>query len=253
MIRQDTPNPTQLWLVDLERASPALLALEAGRASLAPGDIARLHAIVDAPRQRQRRSATIALRLVLEGFFGASLRGIDLPRDEFGRPHLPTPFIGSFSSAHTSSHALIAASRLSPIGVDLEGPRQLVMPDARRLILQRAAATLNRQPLPVEPTACFLQTWVRLEALAKADGRGIGHLLTRIGAIGQARRALTQTQLGSASALADSHHLVVHDLAMPERLHAAIACQAALPPAVHQLPEALPEILDALNLQRQPD
>ncbi len=56
--------------------------------------------------------------------------------------------------------------------------------EARRARIEEAGAALSDEPLPAEGNARFLQAWVRLEALAKADGCGIGRLLTRLGILG---------------------------------------------------------------------
>jgi 4'-phosphopantetheinyl transferase len=45
------------------------------------------------------------------------------------------------------------------------------------------------RPLPQDPEAAFLQAWVRIEAVAKASGEGIGRLLTEYGIIGGAKAA----------------------------------------------------------------
>jgi len=218
---------SKVWLVDLDRATDALFEGEAITPRLSPGETASLDAITNPDIKRLRRAAYIARRLVLERMFGASTRQRDLPRDRYGRPELPPGFTGSHSLSHVGPFALIAASLAPRIGVDLESPRIVRMPPVRRAIIQSAARTLSPDSLPIDDDAGFLQAWTRLEALAKADGRGIGHLLTMIGAVGG-----SSPDLHAASALAASHALAVHDLPLGPGLTAAIVTIDTVRPAV---------------------
>ena len=228
-------SDTQLWLIDLDRSAAALFDCESNCPRLAPDEIARLQAIADPAIQRLRRAAYIAQRLILERLFGSAIRGIELPRDSRGRPHLPPAHTGSVSLAHAGDLALIAVSRAPRIGVDLEGPREIHMTPARRHIIETAAASLSTQPLPPGPEACFLQAWTRLEALAKAEGRGIGRVLTTIGAVGQPRGCLPHpARLSAAAGIAASYGLRVYDLDAGPALYAAVASSTP-PPALNRV------------------
>lgn len=230
---------TQLWLIGLDRSAAGLLDCESNCPRLAPGDLARLQAIRDPETQRLRGAAYIAQRLILERQFGAALRSVDLTRDAQGRPHLPAGYSGSLSLAHTGNYALIAASHAPRIGVDLEIPRHVLMPIERRQIIEAAAAQLSQHALPEMPDARFLQSWTRLEALAKADGRGIGHVLTAIGAVGQPRGAADPTRQSAAASIAASLDLHVHDLDAGPGLYAAVATPDKTKPAVRIWPAGL--------------
>lgn len=232
----DPTHPdTQLWLIDLTHAAAVLFGCEATCSRLSQAEIARLEAIADPAVQRLRRAAYLAQRLALERHFGPALRGIDLPRDAHGRPHLPPGHTGSVSLAHTGDFALIATSSAPRIGVDLETPRPIRMSQSRRAIIEAAAAKLSPHALPLDPDARFLQSWTRLEALAKADGHGIGHVLTAIGAVGQPRTApCDPTRQSAASVLAVTYGLHIHDLDVGPGLYAALA-GSAQPPALNRV------------------
>lgn len=230
---------TQLWLVDISHAADALLDGEAATPRLASGERTRLDAISDLAVQRLRRAAYIARRLALETIFGPTMRQIELPPDHYGRPHLPASYSGSVSLAHTGNVALIAVSRNPRIGVDLETSRAIRMSPARRAIIESAAQSLSALPLPEDPQARFLQAWTRLEALAKADGHGIGHLLTRIGAVGQPSGASNPALQSAAATMARSHGLHIHDLPLGPSLFAALATPNNEKPAIHHWPAGL--------------
>jgi len=218
---------SKVWLVDLDRSTDALFEGETTTPRLSAEEAASLDAITNPDIKRLRRAAYIARRRVLEQVFGAAIRQRDFPRNRYGRPELPSGFTGSHSLSHAGRFALIAASQASRIGVDLEAPRTIRMPAVRRAIIQSAARTLSPNPLPIDDDACFLQAWTRLEALAKADGHGIGHLLTAIGAMGG-----SPARPHAASALAASHALTVHDLPLGSGLTAAIVTIDTVCPAV---------------------
>ncbi len=226
---------TQLWIIDLDCSAAALFDCESNCPRLAPDEIARIQAIAGPAIQRLRRATYIAQRLILERLFGPALRGVELPRDSRGRPRLPPAHTGSVSLAHTGNLALIAVSRAPRIGVDLEVPRDIYMTPARRHIIETAAASLSTQPLPPDPDASFLHAWTRLEALAKAEGGGIGRVLTAIGAVGQPRGFLPHpAHLSAAAAIAASYGLRVYDLDAGPALYAAIASSTP-PPALNRV------------------
>ena len=214
---------TELWLVDVDFHAPALTAAEEHWPRLSPGEESRATQFADPIEQRRRRAAFIVRRLALERMFGPALRRIHLPRDTFGRPHLPADIgPGAFSLAHSGPYVLAACSRAAVIGVDIETPRPIKMDARRQSILIAAAGPLCAAPLPAEGDARFLQAWTRLEALAKADGRGIGHLVTRIGAAGG-----DQGTPAYAARLASEHACCVTDLAIAPDYAAALALSAS--------------------------
>lgn len=202
------------WLVDLTASGDGLLALEEEAARLSAEELARgrdLSARGDAARWL---AAHIALRLVLERFAGAAVRQRPFEQTAQGKPFLPDCDLG-FSLSHSSGHALIAIGPSGPLGADLECRRAIKMSPTRQDAIISAAADMSAQPLPARAPDKFLQAWVRLEALAKADGVGIGRVLSQAGAFGPRR--------GQGAVGINPAGLVVRDLAAGEGLFAALA------------------------------
>jgi len=175
------PEPVALWVVDLVSGA-SILAELAHRHGLQqePRSGGSPVSSVDAPRA----AARAALRIILAGYVGTAAASRPFILAPGGKPALDShtdPSI-DFSLAHCDTAALVAISREGPIGVDIEAPRPIRIADHRREQLVAAAASLApRDPLPDGPgEARFLQAWVRLEALAKLTGEGLGALLGRL-------------------------------------------------------------------------
>ena len=234
--------PDEIWFVDLDRSATILFAQERSVARLSPGEEERA-ARLPGHEGQLRRAAYIAQRLVLERLFGPQIRGTVLPRDRHGRPQLPEGLAGAVSLAHTGYFALIGCTRERMIGVDLEALRVVKMDARRQGIIIAAAMTLTTQPLPVADQARFLRAWTRLEALAKADGRGMGHLLTQIGAVGGAKGA----GIVWAAATAERAGCCVADLDVGHGLLASAAVARAVGDlAVRRLPEEMAALISPL-------
>lgn len=190
----------EIWLVDLEACASALTACEQATPRLGTDDFARADGLLDQASRTRRITAAIALRVVLERTFGACLRGVPHVRERMGRPALPAGYAGAFSLSHCGGLALIGVTTGKSIGVDLEVRREVRMVEQRRMVIEAAAQTLVPGGVSAVEADRFLQAWVVLEALAKADGRGIGHLLTRLGAVG-GRKGEVDTAVVSAREL----------------------------------------------------
>ena len=215
----------ELWLVDLERASLSLEALEADTPRLSEADRQRFAAMQDADASRERRAAHIALRVLLERMCGPGVRQVPFARNAAGKPSLPTGY-ASFSLAHTRGIALVALADDGAVGVDIERARRVRMPARRRGPIEDAAvawaggAALNG----TTADARFLNAWVRLEARAKALGTGVGPILEELR---PGRVETSPSQLGP----------VAHDLAVGEDLFAAVALDPGRqPPELRRLP-----------------
>lgn len=237
----------ELWLVDLERASAALEALESETARLSDVDNARFYAMTDTAARRHRRLAHIALRLLLERRCGPRIRGVPFVVSASGKPALASAS-ASFSLAHTDSSALIAVCDSGPVGVDLEHTRKVKMPPARRSPIEHAAVALaGGAPLAEssDRDARFLSAWVRIEAVAKATGSGVGPMLELL-----RPRTVPAGDEGLA-AVAGGSTVVAHDLAIAPGLFAAVAlAPGRLPPPVRPLPSRIAD-LTALLQQRE--
>jgi 4'-phosphopantetheinyl transferase len=180
----------EVWFIDAKTAAPALEAIEKRSPRLVGEVDLRGRAVARTETDRIRRASHIALRLLLEHAVGPAIRGVDLTTGPMGKPGLPAAISGSFSLSHCAGHALIAISPQETIGADLERARDISVSDVRRRrILATAGKLQPERPLPQDPEEAFLQAWVRIEAVAKASGAGIGQFLTGHRIIGGQRRA----------------------------------------------------------------
>jgi 4'-phosphopantetheinyl transferase len=246
----------RLWLVDLERAGDGLIRIETDCPRLSPPDEQRFAALGNRERARHVRAAHIALRLVLEHEVGPWVRRKPYLRSALGQPHLEAGFgehAVSFSLSHTSGLALIGCGGPGPIGVDLEVSRQLRMSLVRRTLIERAAAALCVRPLPTDGEPRTLQAWVRLEALAKADGVGIGRILTQIGCVGGALKVGAGTPEAIIQALATTHSVEVHDIDAGLGRFAAVAAPEGMRVgSVGMWPTSANEITRLMNAAEGP-
>ncbi len=222
---------SEIWGVDLAAATAPLQTIEQRTPRLCSADRARAAGFSDASVRDEWLATHTALRLLIERAAGVRWRGATFYRAERGKPHLNGAPL-AFSLSHAPGVALIGLAPLGSIGVDVELTRRVRLGEARRARIEEAGAALSAAPLPDEGEARFLQAWVRLEAFAKAEGCGIGRLLTRLGILGasaadrgaqQSARALADAMLGASPAP------TVRDLQLGEGVYAA-AVFAGAPP-----------------------
>ena len=154
-----------------------------------------------------------------------------------------------FSLSHIDGYALIGLARSGQIGVDLEAERGARISSLRREAMIAAATGLSRDPLAGAADARFVQAWSRLEAFAKADGRGIGRTLADLGLRGAPAHAPEEFQ-AIATRQVRKADLIVRDVALPFGLTAAVASTRALRPKATPLPSD-PDALQRL-LRRHP-
>lgn len=237
---------TELWLVDLDKAGAALEAIEAATPRLSPSCNARFAAMADEAARRARRRAHIALRILLERRLGPAVRGVPFVASASGKPSLATgdgSIDGvSFSLSHTKGLALIAVGGTGPLGVDLERTRPVRMPDARRAPIEQEAVALAAGAPLADRTrdARFLSAWVRIEAVAKARGTGVGPILERLRPDRPAPPPAPPADEGPP--------VVAHDVPAGEGLFAAVALAAGVPPpALRRLPDTAPAIAALLE------
>lgn len=209
----------RVWLVDLAGAATALDALERNHPRLSVNDLEHIAALNHSASRRERALTTIALRAAI-----AHVSGDDaLARQPFTRLSHGKPVLAgaplSFSTAHAAGRAIVALGAVAaPIGVDLERERSLRMTPDRRARLVAAARSLgDARLLDDDPTtdAAVLQSWVRLEALGKARGCGIGAVLTEAGVLGGGRSSVEARRASTNSA--ELARISVSDLAVPAR------------------------------------
>jgi 4'-phosphopantetheinyl transferase len=170
-----------VWAVDIDPSPEALPALAA---ILSEEERARATRF----RFERHRNRFIAGRGVLRSILGAYL---DCPLAQLhfeyganGKPALSGRFAASglfFNFAHSEDLALIAVTRLGPIGVDVEQVRPIA--DADKLVERFFSPRENIlfRTLPDDQkNAAFFNLWTRKEAWLKATGEGIAHSLNRV-------------------------------------------------------------------------
>lgn len=221
----------ELWLIDLEKASTALETLEAETLRLSDADGVRIGRVTDPATRRERRLAHIALRILLERRCGPRIRRVPFAIGPSGKPSLPAGG-ASFSLSHSRAHALIALAGEGPLGVDLESMRKVRVPDDRRGPIEQAAVSLaGGAPLAGnDPDTLFLSAWVRIEAVAKANGTGVGPMLEQLRPRRmQAHAAIAQDRIP---------RIVAHDVAIAGGMFAAVALGPGIaPPPLRRVPE----------------
>src|SRR5215208_5130431 len=86
-----------------------------------------------------------------------------------------------FNLAHSEAVAVLAITRVGPVGVDVEQVREFpeISEFVRRFFSAREAAEFSTLPCEGQ-SAAFFTLWTRKEALLKAIGEGIGQSLDRV-------------------------------------------------------------------------
>jgi 4'-phosphopantetheinyl transferase len=238
----------ELWCVDTQVAGPALRAIEQDVRLLSDRERRRAATFADAAFADEWLAAHIALRVVLERSLGNAARGVTFARAAQGKPWLEGAAV-AFSLSHVPGLALIALSRCGLVGIDVERARAVRVREPRRTRIATAAAALNpSDPLPAGGDARFLQAWVRLEALAKAEGCGVGRLLTRLGISGNGARAEKDFRARWDGVLAETPVAAIRDVALGEGVFAAIASASARAvPEVFKLPTSKSAVRELLG------
>lgn len=177
-----------LLLFDCDRYADRLLHLDQSDGVLTSCERARAARLSDGLAYRRWVCARIALRRALGTWTGVTFETRAFEVTAHGRPYLAAP-APNFSLSHTGPFALIAMCGVAAIGADIEqiAPRKISA--ERRQRLEAFAGQLCSSPLPDASDARFVQAWCRIEAVAKAEGCGVGRLLTRAGLMGPAGKA----------------------------------------------------------------
>lgn len=127
---------------------------------------------------RDRRLAADAMRAILATYLDTTVESLEIEVTSEGRPHLRGNPL-HFNLSHSWDIALVAVSRESPVGIDLEHPREFRAADrlARRICSEREYASLQRLGDPPggtpEAQRQLLRLWVRKEAFLKGTGEGL--------------------------------------------------------------------------------
>lgn len=146
-----------------------------------PGDIDALIGAAAAQRAARQRipanrdalRASYALqRLWIARVLGRAPAGVEILRDDKGRPHLADPRLHT-SLSHADGRVALALTATGPVGIDLEPAARA---SAMHELEERVTHPGERAGLPAAPDArarALLELWVRKEALLKAAGIGL--------------------------------------------------------------------------------
>ena len=164
-----TVEPVQIWVVPpatatkLERFEPTLTRTERTWAARLRSPDAQANFVV----------TRAVLRRVLADAVGCLPSDLSIVASARGKPVLANDDGWWFNVSHTTGLALIALHPDVPVGIDVE-LRQRVIDDEvqRRVCTQWELAELTGHLAPARAER-FLRLWVRKEAIAKADGRGL--------------------------------------------------------------------------------
>jgi 4'-phosphopantetheinyl transferase len=136
----------------------------------------------------KHRNRFIVGRAILRSVLGQHLNcppeQLRFVHGSHGKPALASE-LGSgglhFNLAHSEDIALLAVSRVGPIGVDVEQVRP--MTDADELVERFFSARENalfQELAENQKSTAFFNLWTRKEAWLKAIGEGIAHSLNRV-------------------------------------------------------------------------
>lgn len=183
-------------------------------------------------RFRQHQSRFIAGRGLLRAIVSRYLQ-VEPARVEFkynlhGKPELTRPFDGSgihFNLAHSEDLALLAVTKIGPVGIDVERIR--VNRDARELVnwfCSPRERELFENLAAHEKQLAFFNLWTRKEAFLKATGEGITQLLSQIEVAFRPGEPARFIAVSGDSEKASRWS--VHDLSPASDFAAAVAIQA---------------------------
>jgi 4'-phosphopantetheinyl transferase len=156
-------------------------------------ELVRVKSFVFETHRRRYSLTRIALRQVLGEHLNIAAQHIRFRYSAAGQPQLD---MGTedvfFSVSHSDDYALIAVSRGTPIGVDLERlkPGLIDLAALAQCFTQQEQEALSSVASPHRETA-FYRCWVRKEALLKALGLGLpGGLLRFAVSVGDSAQLL---------------------------------------------------------------
>lgn len=209
-------SPTTVWFAELGTLSIVLGDLEDQHRLLTDAERQRALTIQDGAQRRHWVGAHVALHLALIEATGRRSTFAATPPVGVSKPRVEG-WNGDFSLAHSGGLVAIAVSDGGPVGIDIERRRHVAMTEHRRAIITAAAVrAAGGTPLAgMDETMRFLSAWTRLEALAKARGSGMAHLLARIGLLGPAEaRSAGDATLGDLLESSSGSRLAITDLVL---------------------------------------
>lgn len=133
----------------------------------------------------------LAGRLLVRLLFGARSpeHTCSIKTDPFGKPFLAAHPQWGISIAHSHKIVACALNTSGPVGIDAEAIRPVDFAAFESLFLPQEWAHIRAQ---TDPMQAFFYLWVKKEAIAKADGRGLGMDFLSINAMDDVTPTQTQ-------------------------------------------------------------
>ncbi|OZI60188.1 4'-phosphopantetheinyl transferase family protein [Bordetella genomosp. 11] len=199
-----TPGDLRIWCLELDLAAPVP---EPALALLDAAERARMDRYRHRADQVRFGMTRAMLKRLLASHTGAETApdaaAIALAHTAAGRPVWPGSRL-HFNVAHSGALALIAISRLRPVGIDVELRKDLDIDALAAIVLTpRERQLLGQAPAAVRRDE-FYRYWVCKEAALKATGRGIADALQRV-------------EVRTDPAASDAHAIHCEDAAMADR------------------------------------
>lgn len=169
-----TVIPIDLWAVSL---APANATDGSYRRLLSPEEQARADRYLKSQDAERWTVARAMLRAVLASYLDGDPDNITFEYDSYNKPFLPPDQLSEplhFNLSHSDELMLLAVSRDSAMGIDVEATRPLddIARVARRFFEPTETAALLALPA-AEQIAAFYRCWTRKEAVLKAVGTGL--------------------------------------------------------------------------------
>jgi 4'-phosphopantetheinyl transferase len=174
-------NEIHVWATTLA-VEPAVI--EKLASSLSPEEKERASRFKFEQLRHRYTAGRGALRMILAHYLGRNAAALRFDYLGNGKPVLAETFATAgihFNLAHTGDLALIAVTRISQIGVDVEYVRPIKNADdlVARFFSKKEDASFQKVSTEQKPVA-FFNLWTRKEALLKATGEGITRSLSLV-------------------------------------------------------------------------
>ncbi len=168
------PGEVQVWRIDLGNDADLAPAREK---LLIASEQEHSDRLRDRDAREQFIAGRAALRVLLGGALGLDPMQVPIVRGSHGKPEVALSEAAPlfFNVAHSGRTVLIALTRLSAVGVDIEYLDRETdeLGVARHSFAREEIDELARMTDPTQLRAAFFRCWTRKEAIVKADGRGL--------------------------------------------------------------------------------
>jgi 4'-phosphopantetheinyl transferase len=174
-------NEIHVWAASLALDPPILEKLAH---TLAPDETERAQRFKFHLHRNRYLAGRGALRAILSQYLATDPAQPRFAHLKNGKPELAAEFASAgihFNLAHTGDLALVAVTRIGPIGADVECVRPVKDVDdlVARFFSKREHELFQKIPLE-QKSAAFFNLWTRKEALLKATGEGITRSLSLV-------------------------------------------------------------------------